>query len=294
MNGESDHTGAQFLMDASSQSTLRAQSSTNVPSSLRHLFEENGSAHSEHHRSSINFSDRLLHLQTHVEDGQPRDDINAPSSGIADPTTAYELLGGYEEREERTASPFLDDGSSNGHVLTVSKSSQDGPNDNVLNAHDHDETFQEADSTNTFDTVEETHGENLYRKRLEMKRDDPDLASPSSFHFPYPPRLDIPSRFPRTQKISYSPPVTHRSSSSDTEPVHPSDDLPSPLPRSMLCTTPPPTSAILDLENKNIPVNDLRKLNEIALTLHSTSRGAPGLKDVLKVFILLNISLQTY
>lgn len=134
-------------------------------------------------------------------------------------------------------------------------------------------------------------------------RRDIDLASPSSFQFPRPSKLDFqrdnPSPIPQTREFTSTPgtsTLTHQNALSlDVSSLPVRYDLSPPISRSRSATTPPPLSLTHpNLDEKTIPVIDVKKAVESIPYTPSFVRGAPGLKDVLKVTSLSPIVHFTF
>lgn len=165
------------------------------------------------------------------------------------------------------------------------------PDDELLEDFSHDTSLRPTYSTNV-DDLSIRRNDTAPSGVLNIPtRRDLDLASPSSFQFPRPSTIDFqrdnpstpqPREFPSTPSPSS---LTHQNALSlDVSSLPVRHDLSPPISRSRSATTPPPLPlSHPDLDEKAIPVIDVKKAAESLPYTPSFVRGAPGLKDVLKV-----------
>ncbi|KAF9562804.1 Pkinase-domain-containing protein [Agrocybe pediades] len=281
---ESNSANLEEPTDTNPQATLRGQPSTNLPSSLRHLFEENGLNPQENPQSVVKLPARVS------PSSLPEEEERRPVDEVTDfETTDFAIVNyGPNGQHEMTEAIGLSPPTDNDHPPPVLESIGKEVAEQSFFQHSHDTYPQERSIARTGNLPDE-FGEPIsspYDMTETLRRDDPDLASPSSFHFPRPSRLDIPSQLARTQTVPYSPAIHHQTSTSlDNAPAHQNEDivLGHSLSRSRSSTYSPPYPAATNFETKVALDSSTRKFNDGNTTLHYSNRGVPGLKDVLKI-----------
>ncbi|KAF8967812.1 hypothetical protein BDZ97DRAFT_1916398 [Flammula alnicola] len=278
--------------DPSNQATIRANQSTNFPSSLRLLFEDgNNSAQPESRRLNLNIPETSVSSQFSPITPEPaQDDVSHQYTFPSMPIT------------RNPSKPFL--GNDNDALISSSAGSQAARSISPLNdavrrkrrvvvsckvpttmLRDQDIPpiwkIQQGRRLST-----EIRGNTKTRRR----------RSGLSIFLPISSSIQIYSDSPSSSSaigksyITYSPYhiiSTHQNTLSLDAPSISTkqDNISPPIARTRSATTPPPISAVdYDALDRAIHVVDPRKASD--LSLPAPSRGTPGLKDVLKVPLL--------
>jgi len=288
--------------NSSNQATIRANQSTNFPTSLRMLFEDGNSVQQEGRWPNSSTPDISASPQLNTSPEERNDE--APQSGVLplpplmhrapsrpslssnnttvensnripnDPTPVSRIIPLLSEKVDQSYQGNL-------QARHLPQSSYE---DFVRPIHLQRPQSRAETSTKQFNAVRKSPGLNR----------DVDLASPASFQFPQPskptPLSSLPPRQLQTRASPSTPVYTHQNTLSlDSQSTSPTHDNPPPISRSRSATTPPPTVVLLDPESMPKPIHTMeaKKRNDPTPGLQHPVRGTPGLKDVLKACFIL-------
>ncbi|KDR75445.1 hypothetical protein GALMADRAFT_98931 [Galerina marginata CBS 339.88] len=274
--------------DPSNQATIRAQHSTNFPSSLRSLFDDSDTPQQEDRRLINPVPAEILSLPPVVSGETIGGETSfhyttSPASFNAVRTKPNPNTDIVSEEYLTTAS-F--DGSLGTQNITLSQEMADGETREI-------DLLQGSRShaVNRGSLAQRSDDMDAEGNLGIAKMDDLDLASPASFQFPHPSRLNT----QRRQHLPLLPPQNHVSSTSSTN-MHQSTlsldasslparhELVPSITRTRSATTPPPLFLIdSDSEDKITTTTDVKKAAITVSHQQSSSRSTPGLKDVLKI-----------
>lgn len=290
------------LDTSSSQATIRANQSTNFPTSLRMLFEDSNSVQQEGRWPNLSAQDIFASPQLNTSPEERNEEV-LQLGGVPLPPSIHRAPSRPSLSNNNTTVENLNripnDSAPISRIIPplsekVDQSYQGNLQARHLPQSSYDDFMRPRQLQRPQSRAEtSTKQINAVRKSPGLNR-DVDLASPASFQFPQPSKLTPLSALPPRQlqaRASPSTPVyTHQNTLSlDSQSTSPTHDNHPPISRSRSATTPPPMVVLSDPEIIPKPVHtvEVKKKNDSTAGSQHPVRGTPGLKDVLKACFIL-------
>jgi len=285
------------LETSSSQATIRANQSTNFPTSLRMLFEDSNSVQQEGRWPNLSAQDISASPQLNTSPEERNDEVpqlgGLPLPPLIHRAPSRPSLSNTVENSNR----IPNDSAPISRIIPplsekVDQSFQDNLQARHLPQGSYDDFMRPRHLQRPQSRAETlTKQLNAVRKSPGLNRDF-DLASPASFQFPQPSKLTPLSALPPRQlqvRASPSTPVyTHQNTLSlDSQSTSPTHDNHPPISRSRSATTPMVVLSDPEIIPKPVQTVEVKKRNDSTAGSQHPVRGTPGLKDVLKARSIL-------